>query len=117
VAALAYLLLPVTGLVAYLKGSSRRVRFHGLQAIAIGLLWPLALYACTYAGPGATQAAFAIGGVVWVGFLASSAFGLTPRIPLLGPVLWRAAAGDPLGPDARATGSAPDEGGGVTAEG
>ena len=95
-AALAYVLLPVTGLIAYLKGPSRRMRFHGLQAIAIGLLWPVVLYACTYAGPGATQAAFALGGIVWLGFLVLAAFGLNPRVPLLGPALWRAAAEDPL---------------------
>ena len=100
-AALAYIVLPVTGLVAYLKGSTRRVRFHGLQAIAIGLLWPLALFGCTYIGPGATQAAFALGGLVWLGFLVAAGFGANPRIPILGAGLWRAAAGDPLGTDGR----------------
>jgi uncharacterized membrane protein len=109
VAALAYVLLPVTGLVAYLKGSSQRARFHGLQAIAIGLLWPVALYACTYAGPGATQAAFALGGIAWLAWLVLAAFGLNPRLPLLGPALWRAAAGDPLSTGAGETGIVTDE--------
>jgi uncharacterized membrane protein len=96
VAALAYVLLPVTGLFAYLKGSSQRARFHGLQAIVIGLAWPVVLYACTYAGPGATQAGFVVGGLVWVGFGVTTAFGLNPRIPVVGATLWRAAAPDPL---------------------
>lgn len=94
-AALAYVLLPVSGLVAYLKGASQRLRFHGLQAIFIGLIWPLALYACTYLSPGATQACFAVGGVVWLGFLAAAAFGADPRIPLVGAALQRAALADP----------------------
>ena len=94
-AALAYLLLPVSGLFAYLKGASQRTRFHGLQAISLGLAWPLALYACTYAGPGATQIAWAVGALVWIGLLVATAFGANPRVPGLGGALWRAAALDP----------------------
>ena len=94
-AALAYVLLPISGLLAYLKGPTQRIRFHGLQAITLGLVWPLALYACTYVGPGATQVAFAVGALVWVGTAVASAFGVNARIPGVGPLLWRAAAGDP----------------------
>jgi uncharacterized membrane protein len=95
VAALAYVLLPVSGLFAYLKGASQRMRFHGLQAIVLGLAWPLALYACTYAGPGATQAAWAVGAVAWVALGLATAFGANPRIPGVGGALWRAAEHDP----------------------
>ena len=97
-AALAYVLLPVSGLIAYLKGSSPRIRFHGLQAILLGLLWPLALYACAYVSPGATQACFAVGAVVWVLFAGAAAFGADPRVPLVGGSLRRAAAADPRAP-------------------
>jgi uncharacterized membrane protein len=95
VAALAYLLLPVTGLVAYLKGTTSRVRFHGLQAIALGLAWPVALYACTYATPGVTQVCWAVGALVWLGFMIATALGTNPRIPLVGATLVRAARVDP----------------------
>jgi hypothetical protein len=95
VAALAYVLLPVSGLYAYLKGSSARVRFHGLQAIAIGVTWPAALYGCTYLTPGATQLCALAGAAVWLGFLAATAFGLDPRLPLAGKQLQRAAREDP----------------------
>lgn len=94
-AALAYLLLPVTGLVAYLMGRSARTRWHGLQAVALGLVWPAALYACTYLTPGATQLCALVGALVWVGFLGATAVGLDPRIPLAGGYLRRAAAQDP----------------------
>jgi uncharacterized membrane protein len=103
VAALAYLLLPVTGLAAYLTGKSERVRFHGLQAIALGLAWPAALYGCTYLTPGATQACAVAGAALWLGFLVTTALGLNPRIPVAGNYLQRAAAEDPRAPvDVRA---------------
>lgn len=94
-AALAYLLLPVSGLAAYLMGRSPRTRWHGLQAVALGLVWPAALYACTYLTPGATQLCALAGVVAWIGFLAATAFGLDPRIPLAGKYLQRAAWEDP----------------------
>ena len=94
-AALAYVLLPVSGLIAYLKGSSQRVRFHGLQAISLGLVWPLALYACTYAGPGITQVGWAVGALIWVTLFVATALGANPRVPGMGGALWRAAWHDP----------------------
>lgn len=109
-AALAYLLLPVSGLFAYLKGSTQRMRFHGLQAIALGLLWPVALYACTYAGPGATQVAWAAGALVWIALLVATAAGANPRAPALGPALWRAAAHDPRAREDVSPSAARDEG-------
>jgi uncharacterized membrane protein len=95
VAALAYLLLPVSGIAAYLTSRSSRVRFHGLQAVALGLAWPAALYACTYLSPGATQVCALLGGTTWLGFLLTAAFGLDPRLPVVGRYLQRAAAEDP----------------------
>ena len=80
-AALAYLLLPLTGVFAYLKGSSARVRFHGLQAVAIGLVWPVALYAGSVLSVRVTQAVFLIGVVVWLGFLVATLVGRDPRLP------------------------------------
>ena len=94
-AALAYLLLPVSGLAAYLKGTSARVRFHGLQAIALGVVWPAALYACTYLSPGVTQLCAAVGAVIWIGLLVTTALGLNPRLPVAGRYLQRAASEDP----------------------
>jgi uncharacterized membrane protein len=94
----AYLLLPITGLIAYFSGRDARVRFHGLQAVAIGLVWPLAMIACSKVTPGATQIAFAAGAVVWLAFLVFTLLGFDPKIPLVGGLLKRAAADDPRSP-------------------
>jgi len=98
VAALAYLLLPVSGLAAYLTGRSPRMRFHGLQAIALGFLWPAALYLCTFLSPRATQVCAALGAAVWLGFLAATAYGLNPRFPVAVRYLQRLAEDDPRAP-------------------
>ena len=90
-AGLSYLLLPISGLIAYLRGAKVRTRFHGLQAILVGLLWPAALFLCSAVSPGATQAAFAAGALLWLILLVSSAAGADLRLPFVGPVLWRAA--------------------------
>ena len=105
-AALAYLLLPVSGLAAYLKGNSGRIRFHGLQAIALGLAWPAALYGCTFLTPGATQLCALVGAVVWLGFLAATALGMNPRFPFVGKALERAARANPR---AAVVGPSPEE--------
>lgn len=94
-AALAYIALPVSGLIAYLLGSGERARFHGLQAIVLGLLWPLALYAASAGSPQATRIIFGLGAVVWLIFMVSSAAGRDPRLPLVGRRLRRLAATDP----------------------
>lgn len=80
-AALAYLLLPVTGLIAFLKGPSVRVRFHGLQAVVIGSVWPVALYAASAVSARATQAVYLAGAVVWIGFFLGTLIGRDPRLP------------------------------------
>jgi uncharacterized membrane protein len=98
-AALAYLLLPVTGLFAYAKGATQRLRFHGLQAIVFGTVWPAVLYICAYVGPGVTQAAFAVGAAIWIALMITAAIGRDLRIPLIGRVLERWAATAPAGTD------------------
>lgn len=100
-AALAYLLPPVSGLFAYLLGSGERTRRHGLQSVALGLLWPAALYGAAALSPGAAQAGFAVGGVVWVGLLLTTALGLDLHVPGTARWLGSAAAESPSGRGAR----------------
>ena len=93
-AALAYIFPPLSGLIAYLRGRSERVRFHGLQAVLLGLLWPGALYICSWISPGATQIAFAVMALLWLVALVGTAVGRNPGFPGLRGVL-RAAAETP----------------------
>jgi uncharacterized membrane protein len=81
VAALSYLVPPVSGLVAYLRGRSGRVRAHGLQAIVFGALWPAALYGGSALSAAATRAVFVVGVVVWVGMMISAALGRDVLLP------------------------------------
>ena len=81
VAALAYVLLPLSGLIAFLTAASARVRFHGLQAIALGLVWPLLLYAGSVLSPVAVRVAFGLGAVVWVFLLGGTLLGKDPKLP------------------------------------
>jgi uncharacterized membrane protein len=83
-AALAYLLPPLSGLIAYLFTSDARVRFHGLQAIVFGAAWPLAVYIGSFFSPVLTRAAFGLGALVWVALLVSTAFGSDLGLPGLG---------------------------------
>jgi uncharacterized membrane protein len=83
-AAFAYLLLPVTGLIAYLTGRDQRVRTHGLQAIVVGLVWPICLYVAAFGPPVAVQATFALGAVVWLGLLVLTLLGRDPLLPGIG---------------------------------
>ena len=94
-AGLAYLLLPVTGLIASLKGKSARTRFHGSQAIVIGVLWPLGLFAASALSPGASKVAFLVGALVWLGYMLLTLFGGDPKLPLVGRALKEAAGSDP----------------------
>ncbi len=94
-AALAYAILPVSGLVAYLLGSNRRIRFHGLQAIVLGLVWGAALYAASAVAATATQVVFAAGAAVWLLFVFLTAIGRDPRLPLAGRPLEEIAEADP----------------------
>ncbi len=93
-AALSYLLLPITGLLSLTLGSEARTRFHGLQAIVFGLVWAVALYGGAEATPAVTKAVFAVGATVWLGLLVTTALGRDPTLPGIGPVLQRAAQDD-----------------------
>lgn len=83
-AAFAYLLLPVTGLIAYLTGRDQRSRAHGLQAISIGLLWPACLYVAALGPAIAVQVVFVVFTLVWLVFLLLTLFGRDPRLPIVG---------------------------------
>jgi uncharacterized membrane protein len=90
-AALAYILPPISGLVAYLRGRTPRTRFHGLQAVVVGLVWPLSLYVGALISPTATQIAFAIMFVVWLVAIVGTLLGRNPGLPGLRGVLTSAA--------------------------
>ncbi len=94
-AALAYLLLPVTGLAAFLFGADARTRFHGVQAILIGLTWPLALYGASIISASLTRVVFAAGTVVWVSAIGLAASGRDLRLPGVSPYLLRISEQDP----------------------
>ncbi len=94
-AAFAYVGLPVTGLIAYFTGSNPRTRFHGLQAIAIGALWPIALYLASAVSPGTTQVVYLIGALMWMGFFVAALLGRDPRLPMVWRFIDRAARGSP----------------------
>lgn len=86
-AGLAYLLLPVTGLVAYFSGKTPRVRWHGLQAVVLGALWPALLYLAAAAAEALVLPVAAAGAAVWLLFLLGAALGRDPALPWLGPKL------------------------------
>lgn len=65
-AVLAYLLPPISGLLAYLKGGTDAVRFHGLQSVLLGVLWPALLFGCSEVSPTATRVAAAVGAGSWI---------------------------------------------------
>lgn len=90
-AALAYCLLPLSGLAAYFGGRDARTRFHGLQAIAFGLAWALALLGAAALSARLTQGLFALGAFAWVLLLGATALGRDPALPLVGGALRRAA--------------------------
>jgi uncharacterized membrane protein len=93
--ALAYIFPPISGLIAYLRGTSGRTRFHGLQAVLLGLLWPLSLLAGSLISPGVTQAAFAVMAVLWLVALFGTAIGRNPSLPGIRGVIANAAASSP----------------------
>ena len=86
-AALAYLVLPVTGLLAFFSGSTKRVRWHGLQAIVLGALWPALLYLAAAVKESLVLPVAIGGAVIWLLFLAGAALGRDPSLPWLGPKL------------------------------
>ena len=95
-AAFAYVLPPVSGALAYLLGSSPRVRFHGSQAVVIGVVWPVLLYLASALSSGITQIVFLLGVIVCLGAFVATLAGRDVRLPVIGPVLARSVdlAGD-----------------------
>lgn len=83
-AAFAYVLLPITGLVAYMTGRDQRTRAHGLQAISIGLLWPACLYAAAFGPAVVVQVVFVIFTLVWLVLLLLTLFGRDVWFPIVG---------------------------------
>ena len=96
-AALAYVLLPLSGLIAYAVGTSPRMRLHGLQAIALGAAWPAALFVASWISQWATRVVFAVGALTWIALIVLTAAGRDPGLPGLKGLLQRAAALPPGG--------------------
>lgn len=90
-AALAYLLLPISGMAAYFLSTTDRGQFHGAQAVALGFVWPVALYVSSFIAPVATQVVFALGMIAWIGLIVTAAVGKDVRLPLIGDLCARAA--------------------------
>lgn len=90
-AALVYLFLPVSGLVAFLTGGSARLRFHGLQAVVFGTVWAAALYLGSALAAGVTVVVWILGAVAWVALMTGAGVGRDPSLPFLGEALWRVA--------------------------
>ena len=89
-AAAAYLLLPLTGMTAYFLGRTARVRFQGMQAVLLGLAWSVLLFASSALTPVVTQAAFVLGGLLWIFQIVSAAIGRDVRLPVVGAYCARA---------------------------
>jgi uncharacterized membrane protein len=89
---LAYLLPPVSGFVAYTTGRSSRTRFHGLQAVWIGFIFPLVLYVASWITPTVTRVVLVLELLVWFAYLVGSAIGKDPSLPLAGKFSKRAAS-------------------------
>ena len=94
-AALAYLLLPVTGMIAYFGGGSARTRFHGIQAVLYGVAWPTLIYAASWIAETATRVAFVVGALVWVVLIVATAAGKDLSVPGLARHIERWAADSP----------------------
>ena len=86
-AALAYVLLPLSGLVAFVLARSARIRFHGAQAIVVGLAWGLALYGASALSSSITRVVWGLGALVWFVLLVGTALGRDPAVPGLRGVL------------------------------
>ena len=81
VAALAYVLLPLSGVVAFLFGSTERMRFHGLQAIALGTIWAVLAYEASWLAPIATAIVFVAGALAWLAAMVTALLGVDLRFP------------------------------------
>ena len=94
-ATLAYLLPPLTGLLAFLKGRDERARRHGLQSVMLGVLWPAALLGAATVSPGVTQVVWAVGALVWLGALTATLLGGDPALPFIDRLLDEPGRGSP----------------------
>ncbi len=94
-APLAYLFLPISGMLAYFSGRTQRVRFHGLQAVLLGVVWPAALYGASAVSGSTTRVVFMLGVLVWVALIVVTAVGRDPRFPVVGETLMRWAESSP----------------------
>ena len=90
-AALAYVLLPVSGMLAFFSQAQGRVRFHGAQAVAFGLVWSITLYGCSAISETLTQLVFLLGALTWLGLIVITATGRDIRLPVIGVHCARAA--------------------------
>lgn len=90
-AALAYVFPPLSGALAFFNSSRAIVRFHGLQAVAFGLTWPLILYGCSAVSATATRLAFVSGFILWAALIIAAGRGGKLRLPLVGLVCARLA--------------------------
>ncbi len=88
VAALAYVLLPVTGAFAFLLSGSVRTRSHGLQAIVLGTVWPLLLFGASALTAVLTWVVAVVGALAWLAFLVLTAIGRDPKLPFVGKQLF-----------------------------
>ncbi len=91
----AYLFPPLTGLIAFFAGAKERTRWHGLQSVVLGSIWPAGLYAGAFVSPVATQLAGVLGAAAWLTLGFATAIGRDPSIPLVGPILRSWAQADP----------------------
>ena len=76
--------------MAFFLGEEPRARFHGLQSVAIGVVWPILLYGASLLSARVTQATFGLGLLVWIGLLVVATTGRDPRLPVVGRVFARA---------------------------
>lgn len=81
--ALAYVLLPLTGMLAYFLGNSSRTRAHGLQAVAYGIVWPACIYGASLLSSAATRLVSAGGALLWVLLIVLTAAGKDPVLPVV----------------------------------
>ncbi len=81
-AAAAYVLLPVSGLLALALGRSARVRAHGAQAIAFGLAWPVMLFGASAIARPATIVVLVAGAALYVGLIGATLLGRDPLLPV-----------------------------------
>ena len=66
------------------------MRFHGAQAVALGLVWSISLFACSAVSVVATQVVFLVGAVAWLGLIVTTAFGRDLKLPVIGRACARA---------------------------